>query len=78
MLLESTSIGFSYQARIAHTGRRGRPKFDIDKEQIEYLLSLSFNWTEIAALLGVSRMTLYRYEVFEECYCNRLRLIQLV
>ena len=62
LLLDSTSCGgFSYQAPVAHTGRRGRPKFDIDKEQIEYLLSLSFNWSEIAALLGVSRMTLYRY-----------------
>ena len=62
MLLESTSFGgFSYQAPVAHTGRRGRPRFNIDKEQMEYLLSLSFNWSEIAALIGVSRMTLYRY-----------------
>ena len=60
MLLDSTSFGFSYQAHVVHTGRRGRLKFDIEKEQIEYLLSISFNWSEIAALLGVSRMTLYR------------------
>ena len=33
----------------------------IAKEQIEYLLSISFTWTDIAALLGISRMTLYRY-----------------
>ena len=61
MLLDSTSFGFSYRASVTHTGRRGRPRFDIDKEQLEYLLSVSFNWSEIAALLGVSRMTLYRY-----------------
>ena len=68
MLLDSTSFGgFSYQVPVAHTGRRGRPKFDIDKEQIEYLLSLSFNWSEIAGLLGISRMTLYRY--MQGCVC---------
>ena len=33
----------------------------IAKEQIEYLLSISFTWTDIAVLLGISRMTLYRY-----------------
>ena len=61
-LLDSTCFGgFSYQAPVAHTGRRGRPRFDIDKEQIEYLLTLSFTWSEISALLGISRMTLYRY-----------------
>ncbi|XP_019862741.1 PREDICTED: uncharacterized protein LOC109591450, partial [Amphimedon queenslandica] len=50
----------SYQASIAHTGRRERPKFDVSREQVEYLVSLSFQWTEIAALLCISRMTLYR------------------
>ena len=40
-LLDSTSFGgFSYQASVAHNGRRGRPRFNIDKEQIEYLLTL--------------------------------------
>jgi len=34
--------------------------FDISREQIEYLSSLGFKWVEIAALLGVSRMTIYR------------------
>ena len=40
--------------------QRGRPRFDISQEQLEYLRSLSFSWTEIASLLGVSRMTVYR------------------
>ena len=39
---------------------RGRPRFDVSIEQLRYLKSLSFRWSEIAALLGVSRMTLYR------------------
>ena len=39
----------------------GRPPFDISKEQLEYLSSIGFKWIEIAAFLGVSRMTIYRY-----------------
>lgn len=62
LLLDSTSSSSPYRASAdIHTGRRGRPRFDIDRGQLEYLLSVSFNWSEIAALLGVSRMTLYRY-----------------
>ena len=41
-------------------GRRGRPKFSISRNQLQYLSSLSFNWNEISNLIGVSRMTLYR------------------
>lgn len=43
-------------------GRPGRPRFIVDKAQIEYLASLSFKWTEIASIL---RMTLYRYDARE-------------
>ena len=56
-------ISHQFQAhpviQVVHTGRR--PKFMINKEQIEYLFSLSFTWTEISSILGISRMTLYRY-----------------
>ena len=44
-----------------HDGGRGRPRFQVSKSQLEYLASLSFKWTEIASILGMSRMTLYRY-----------------
>ena len=40
--------------------RCGRPRFEVSRDQVTYLSSLSFKWTEIAAMLGVSRMTLYR------------------
>lgn len=46
-----------------NTGGRGRPKFSISKEQLEYLASLSFTWPQIAQLLGVSRMTIFRRRV---------------
>ena len=42
---------------------RGRPQFQVSKSQVEYLASLSFKWTEIASILGLSRMTLYRYDM---------------
>ena len=44
-------------------GAQGRPRFDIKESQLEYLASLSFSWTQIASLLHVSRMTIYRRRV---------------
>ena len=41
----------------------GRPKFNITKDQLEYMSSMSFSWSQVAALLGVSRMTVYRRRV---------------
>ena len=42
---------------------RGRPQVQVSKSKVEYLASLSFKWTEIASILGLSRMTLYRYDM---------------
>ena len=41
----------------------GRPRFQISKEQLEYLHSLFFSWTAIAGVLMVSRTTMYRRRV---------------
>jgi len=41
-LLDSNLHHTSYRAPIQCTSGRGRPKFDIDQEQLEYLASLSF------------------------------------
>ena len=49
-----------YSAPVLHTNGRGRPRFVITRGQLEYLRSLLFSWTQIASLLGVSRMTVYR------------------
>lgn len=38
----------------------GRPKFEIELEQLEELRYIGLTWTDIAKLLGVSRMTMYR------------------
>jgi len=58
----------SYRVEVcANNCEPGRPRFDIKKEQLEYLSSLGFKWTEVAALLGVSRMTIYRY-IYKTCH----------
>ena len=49
----------SYQAPSIREGR-GRPRVIISLEQLQYLRSLNFSWTQISDLLGVSRMTVYR------------------
>jgi len=69
MILDSTSQNATYHVPIQHTNEHGRPKFDIDQEQLEYLVSLSFSWSDIAALLGISRTTLYRYTEIQTCMC---------
>lgn len=54
---------FQYRAgtsQSSNPNNPGRPTFDVEKSQLEYLRSLNFTWTEIASLLGVSRMTIYR------------------
>ena len=61
----STSLDGVPQRSVAciQCGQQGRPRFVVDKSQIEYLESLSFKWTEIAS---ISRMTLYRLVAFPE------------
>lgn len=53
----------SYQAPLLRRSRLtgpGKPSFYISKDQLVYLSSLSFKWKDIAAILNVSRMTIYR------------------
>ena len=45
--------------RVKCDSGRGRPKVIIDQEKIEFLRELRFSWTQIAALFGVCRRTLY-------------------
>ena len=41
---------------------------NIDKEQLLHLSSLEFTWSEIASLMGVSRMTIYRLEHYSSVH----------
>ena len=60
--IQQSSVA-SYASPSVRSSGRGRPKFDISKEQLEFLASMSFTWTQIAEMLGVSRMTIYRRRV---------------
>ena len=50
----------SFIVPVTHTTQPGRPRFDISQNQLHYLHSMSFTWVQIAAILGVSYMTVYR------------------
>ena len=46
---------------IVSTNRdNGRPRIDVNKEDIESLRVLNYSWTKIARILKISRQTLYR------------------
>ena len=49
-----------YTPRLSFSENRGRPRFDIPKENLEYLLESGFKATDIATILGVSSKTVAR------------------
>lgn len=58
---QNTDNRFRCQNEAANCEKlRGRPRFRVTKPQIESLREIGFSWTKIAALIGVSRVTLYR------------------
>lgn len=42
------------------TERKERPSISIKRSEAEYLRSLQYSWSEVASLLDVDHMTLYR------------------
>lgn len=56
----SGSLSTSLQAQKTFTGERGRPVFDITKEQLQFLTEKKFTVGEMAQLFGVSKRTLQR------------------
>ncbi len=59
--LDQQRVQVAYHAPVVRVpNQRGRPQFHVTGDQLEFLRSLSFSWTEIASLLHVSRMTVYR------------------
>ena len=45
---------------MAQQQAKGRPRLDVDRQQLEFLRSLAFSWKEIANVLGASIKTLQR------------------
>ena len=60
---ERISESMAYRVPVKTSTSRGRPRFTISQDQFEYLMTLSFTWTDISCLLGVSRMTIFRRQV---------------
>ena len=50
----------SYHCKVESTGERGRSRFVITRDQLEYLLASDFSVSRIALLLGVSPSTIRR------------------
>ena len=48
--LDEQTASSSYQVPSVSSGRRGRPRFDITRDQIIYLHSLSFSWKKISSI----------------------------
>ena len=57
---ERQGPGGTYHVGASQFAGKEYPRFLISREQLDYLLLMSFSWTEITTLIGVSRMTIYR------------------
>ena len=49
-----------FQCEKVFNGHRGRPRYNITKQQLEYFLDFGFTATGISAMLGVSEPTIRR------------------
>ena len=47
-----------YKTNVVRTGRRGRPKFDINIEHLSFLLKQGFKVEEISGIIGVGLRTI--------------------
>ena len=71
-----TGILFCYSIDREDNAATGRPRFEVEKEDILNLRALNFSWTKVAKILGISRQTLYRgledYNIPCSDYCTIL------
>ena len=56
----SAQAGQGYQAQLNRTGGRGRPSFEITREQLSFLLDQGFKVKEISVMMGVGQRTVER------------------
>ena len=75
--LQSQVLAAAYQAPTIPSTAPGRPRFAISQDQLQYLLSLSFSSTQIASILGVSRMTVQYRRRLEFGMMNTVNRIML-
>ena len=54
VLVQQNTTSRSYRVEQVSHGGRGRPKFDVSREQLEFLLERGFSVRDVAQLLGLS------------------------
>ena len=57
---ESVSCSNEVRHPVIHTGELGRPRYDISKDQLQYLLENKFTVPQIAEMIAVSQRTVFR------------------
>ena len=57
---ESTNVDSIEQPTVVISGRVSRPKFEISRDQLSFLLDNRFTICQIANMLAVSERTIYR------------------
>ena len=55
-----TQAARGYQVQLHRTGARGRPSFEITREQLTFLLDQGFKVPQISVMLGVGQRTVER------------------
>ena len=55
-----TQAAHGYQVQLHRTGARGRPSFEITREQLSFLLDQGFKVPQISVMLGVGQRTIER------------------
>lgn len=60
VLVQQNTSSHSYRVEQVSHGGRGRPKFDVSREQLEFLLERGFSVRDVAQLLGLSLRTTER------------------
>ena len=58
--IERTNQDTGYTANATGNGRRGRPSFEISREQLSFFIEQGFKVKDISAMLGVSVRTVER------------------
>jgi len=68
--------------QLFHIFRAGRPRREVDIEDIEFLRGLRFSWTKISRILSISRSTLYRrleeHHLSRELYFSELSVDRII
>ena len=60
ILVSQNDVPHSYRVEQVSNGGRGRPRFDVSKEQLEFLLERGFSVPAVAQILGISVRTTER------------------